>query len=120
MSARITGPLLAVAVVALLVGCGSSKPSGPATLSPAKLSAGVKAALAAKLSQTPKAVSCPHGLLASQGATTSCTITGTNGDRQEVLVTATTVVGNQLNYTLKLGDKITQPHGGGTIGAKSS
>jgi len=123
MSARPTGfPLAAAALagVALLAGCGSSGVAKPATLSPADLTTGVKAALAQKFSEPPKSVVCLHGLVASQGATTSCTITGSNGARQEVLVTATTVVGNKLNYSLKLGDKITRPGGGGSITGKAS
>jgi hypothetical protein len=113
-------PIAAAVAVTALAGCGSSGSKGPGTLSSADLTVGVKAALAQKFSTPPKSVVCPHGLLASQGATTSCTITGSNGDQQEVLVTATTIVGNKLNYTLKLGDKVKDPKTGQAVTGKTS
>lgn len=104
----VTCCLSAVAVSVLLAGCSASVKVEKDTpkLSAGKLAATVSEKLAAQTGQPKPEITCPEDLVGTVGATTRCTLTGTDGRTLGVTITVSSVRNGQINFDFKADDKV--------------
>lgn len=93
----------AVPVTLALAACGTG--AVPAE----ELEQTVTTKLKQQVGVAPKAVDCPsEGLEAKVGAKQTCVLTAPNGDKVDVMLTATKVDGSNVNFDFKVGTKVTK------------
>ncbi len=96
-------PTLALPALVVLAACGTG--AVPAD----ELEKSVTSKLEEKVGVKPKKVDCPEaGLEAKVGSKVTCVLTAPNGDQVDVLLTAKTVEGSNVNFDFEVGSKVTK------------
>ncbi len=91
----------------LLAGCSGEVHAGIEKSLPAdKLSTTVAEKLAAQTGQPKPDVTCPEDLDAEVGATGRCELTAADGTKIGLSVTVSSVEGSQVNFDIKVDDKV--------------
>jgi len=96
-------PVLAASLT--LAACEGEVSIGDSTVAADDIASEASSALAKKVGQAPKSVSCPDDLDVEVGQSETCTLTANDGSTYDMTAKITSVDGETANFDFQVGDK---------------